>query len=185
MEFILQPLDLYSDSGHFALTKFRKQFLYDEIEARDSQSTRGTTPYPNIIHLLSTRKSVDLWLKLRSICASINLSLKYQNKYLNTTKQEQLLVYWMSTFKTKWNDNHFQRATNMKLYFNNDTFRYFYWSAWLSQQQTIVAWSKYWFMPIDNAKNHSRYSTIIGSCHFKIRIDRPFRNRRTWSYDWN
>ena len=33
MEFILQPLDLYSDSGHFALTKFRKQFLYDEIEA--------------------------------------------------------------------------------------------------------------------------------------------------------
>jgi cytoplasmic FMR1 interacting protein len=33
MEFVLQPLDLYSDSGHFALTKFRKQFLYDEIEA--------------------------------------------------------------------------------------------------------------------------------------------------------
>lgn len=28
-----KPLDLYSDSGHFALTKFRKQFLYDEIEA--------------------------------------------------------------------------------------------------------------------------------------------------------
>jgi len=38
MEFILQPLDLYSDSGHFALTKFRKQFLYDEIEVWDSRT---------------------------------------------------------------------------------------------------------------------------------------------------
>ncbi|CAG0895532.1 unnamed protein product [Cyprideis torosa] len=33
MECVLYPLDLYSDSAHYALTKFRKQFLYDEIEA--------------------------------------------------------------------------------------------------------------------------------------------------------
>ncbi|XP_072014112.1 cytoplasmic FMR1-interacting protein 1-like [Amphiura filiformis] len=33
MECILYPLDLYSDSAHYALTKFKKQFLYDEIEA--------------------------------------------------------------------------------------------------------------------------------------------------------
>jgi len=31
--FVLYPLDLYSDSAHYALTKFRKQFLYDEVEA--------------------------------------------------------------------------------------------------------------------------------------------------------
>lgn len=31
--YILYPLDLYNDSGHFALTKFHKQFLYDEVEA--------------------------------------------------------------------------------------------------------------------------------------------------------
>ena len=30
---ILYPLDLYNDSAHYALTKFRKQFLYDEVEA--------------------------------------------------------------------------------------------------------------------------------------------------------
>jgi len=30
---VLYPLDLYNDSGYYALTKFKKQFLYDEIEA--------------------------------------------------------------------------------------------------------------------------------------------------------
>ena len=30
---ILYPLDLYNDSAHYALTVFKKQFLYDEIEA--------------------------------------------------------------------------------------------------------------------------------------------------------
>lgn len=30
---LLYQLDLYNDSGNFALTKFRKQFLYDEVEA--------------------------------------------------------------------------------------------------------------------------------------------------------
>lgn len=33
MECILYPLDLYNDSAHYALTVFKKQFLYDEIEA--------------------------------------------------------------------------------------------------------------------------------------------------------
>ncbi|XP_006821526.2 cytoplasmic FMR1-interacting protein 2-like [Saccoglossus kowalevskii] len=33
MEYVLYPLDLYSDSAHYALIKFKKQFLYDEIEA--------------------------------------------------------------------------------------------------------------------------------------------------------
>ncbi|XP_015370869.1 PREDICTED: cytoplasmic FMR1-interacting protein [Diuraphis noxia] len=33
MEYVLYPLDLYNDSAHYALTVFRKQFLYDEVEA--------------------------------------------------------------------------------------------------------------------------------------------------------
>ncbi|KAL7645445.1 UNVERIFIED_CONTAM: hypothetical protein RMT77_003831 [Armadillidium vulgare] len=33
MECCLYPLDLYNDSAYYALTHFRKQFLYDEIEA--------------------------------------------------------------------------------------------------------------------------------------------------------
>uniref|UniRef100_A0A8C6XE21 Cytoplasmic FMR1 interacting protein 2 n=1 Tax=Naja naja TaxID=35670 RepID=A0A8C6XE21_NAJNA len=31
--YVLYPLDLYNDSAYYALTKFKKQFLYDEIEA--------------------------------------------------------------------------------------------------------------------------------------------------------
>lgn len=33
MEYILYPMDLYNDSAQYALLRFRKQFLYDEIEA--------------------------------------------------------------------------------------------------------------------------------------------------------
>ena len=33
LEHVLVPFDLYNDSGTYALTKFKKQFLYDEIEA--------------------------------------------------------------------------------------------------------------------------------------------------------
>lgn len=33
MEFALFPLDLYNDSANFALTKFKKQYLFDEVEA--------------------------------------------------------------------------------------------------------------------------------------------------------
>lgn len=34
--YVLYSLDLYNDSAHYALTKFKKQFLYDEIEAEVS-----------------------------------------------------------------------------------------------------------------------------------------------------
>jgi cytoplasmic FMR1 interacting protein len=33
MECVLYPLDLYNDSAFYALNVFRKQFLYDEVEA--------------------------------------------------------------------------------------------------------------------------------------------------------
>lgn len=33
MEYVLFPLDLYNDSANYALSVFKKQFLYDEIEA--------------------------------------------------------------------------------------------------------------------------------------------------------
>uniref|UniRef100_A0A914V5T6 Uncharacterized protein n=1 Tax=Plectus sambesii TaxID=2011161 RepID=A0A914V5T6_9BILA len=32
-ECLLYQLDLYNDAGNYSLTKFRKQFLYDEVEA--------------------------------------------------------------------------------------------------------------------------------------------------------
>ncbi len=33
MECVLYPLDLYNDSAFYALNVFKKQFLYDEVEA--------------------------------------------------------------------------------------------------------------------------------------------------------
>nr|XP_002730808.1 PREDICTED: cytoplasmic FMR1-interacting protein 2-like [Saccoglossus kowalevskii] len=33
MEYVLYPLDLYNDSAHYTLNFFKKQFLYDEVEA--------------------------------------------------------------------------------------------------------------------------------------------------------
>ncbi|XP_077992944.1 cytoplasmic FMR1-interacting protein 1-like [Glandiceps talaboti] len=33
MQYVFYPLDLYNDSAQYALTKFKKQFLYDEAEA--------------------------------------------------------------------------------------------------------------------------------------------------------
>ena len=36
MEYILYPLDLYNDSAQYALHNFKKQFLYDEVEAEVS-----------------------------------------------------------------------------------------------------------------------------------------------------
>lgn len=35
--YILYPLDLYNDSANYALTMFRQQFLYDEVEAEVSK----------------------------------------------------------------------------------------------------------------------------------------------------
>ena len=31
--YILYPLDLYNDSAQYSLMRFKKQFLYDEVEA--------------------------------------------------------------------------------------------------------------------------------------------------------
>ena len=31
--YIMYPMDLYSDSAHYALHHFKKQFLFDEVEA--------------------------------------------------------------------------------------------------------------------------------------------------------
>ena len=36
VRYILYPLDLYSDSAHYALHHFKKQFLFDEVEAEVS-----------------------------------------------------------------------------------------------------------------------------------------------------
>ncbi|MEQ2193482.1 hypothetical protein XENOCAPTIV_030006, partial [Xenoophorus captivus] len=70
MEYVLYPLDLYNDSGYYALTKFKKQFLYDEIEAellgRSIDLNRLITQrisaamYKSLDHAISRFESEDL-----------------------------------------------------------------------------------------------------------------------------
>lgn len=53
--YVLYPLDLYNDSGYYALTKFKKQFLYDEIEAE-------VTSYGHFINLsIHIQKKTTHW----------------------------------------------------------------------------------------------------------------------------
>lgn len=35
-EYLLYPMDLYNDSAYYALTHFKRRFLYDEIESEVS-----------------------------------------------------------------------------------------------------------------------------------------------------
>lgn len=52
--YVLYPLDLYNDSAYYALTKFKKQFLYDEIEAEASDMLPSFLPSPKMLGLSST-----------------------------------------------------------------------------------------------------------------------------------
>jgi len=56
--YILYPLDLYNDSAHYALHNFKKQFLYDEVEAE------VVTVCPVCL--------AALWLALRSLLANFS-----------------------------------------------------------------------------------------------------------------
>ena len=66
MECVLYPLDLYNDSAHYALTVFRKQFLYDEIEAEVQEHTTTTDLW------FQTKKY--FFVPFRSTCASTSSS---------------------------------------------------------------------------------------------------------------
>lgn len=49
--YVLYPLDLYNDSAYYALTKFKKQFLYDEIEAEASDMLPSSLQSPKMLDL--------------------------------------------------------------------------------------------------------------------------------------
>jgi hypothetical protein len=52
--YVLYPLDLYNDSAYYALTKFKKQFLYDEIEAEASGMLPPFLQSPKMLGLSNT-----------------------------------------------------------------------------------------------------------------------------------
>jgi len=57
--YVLYPLDLYNDSAYYALTKFKKQFLYDEIEAEASGMFPSSLGSPEMLGLSSTYQLSD------------------------------------------------------------------------------------------------------------------------------
>lgn len=97
MECLLYPLDLYNDSAHYALTKFRKQFLYDEVEAEVNLC------FDQFVYKLSEQifayykhlaSSILLDKRFRSEAAamSIKFSWPQTNRYETLLRQRHLQI---------------------------------------------------------------------------------------------
>lgn len=95
MECILYPLDLYNDSAYCALTKFCKQFLYDEVEAEVNLC------FDQFIYKLSEQifayykhlaGSILLDKRFRSEAAAMNIKFTWPqaNRYTTLLKQRHL-----------------------------------------------------------------------------------------------
>ncbi|KAK4321422.1 hypothetical protein Pmani_007761 [Petrolisthes manimaculis] len=95
MECVLYPLDLYNDSAYYALTQFRKQFLYDEIEAEVNLC------FDQFVFKLSEQVfayykhlagSILLDKRFRSECGHHNMRIHYPpaNRYETLLKQRHV-----------------------------------------------------------------------------------------------
>ncbi|XP_078682474.1 cytoplasmic FMR1-interacting protein 2-like isoform X1 [Branchiostoma floridae x Branchiostoma belcheri] len=97
MEYVLYPLDLYNDSAHYALTKFRKQFLYDEVEAEVNLC------FDQFVYKLSDQiftyykaqaASIMLDKRFRAECAQHGIQIPYPpaNRYETLLKQRHVQI---------------------------------------------------------------------------------------------
>ncbi|XP_057381354.1 cytoplasmic FMR1-interacting protein-like isoform X1 [Daphnia carinata] len=95
MECVLFPLDLYNDSAHYALTVFRKQFLYDEVEAEVNLC------FDQFVYKLSEQifayykhlaGSIMLDKRFRAECAALGTRFTYPpaNRYETLMKQRHV-----------------------------------------------------------------------------------------------
>ncbi|GIX94913.1 cytoplasmic FMR1-interacting protein [Caerostris darwini] len=95
MECVLYPLDLYNDSAYYALTKFKKQFLYDEVEAEVNLC------FDQFVYKLSEQifayykhlaGSILLDKRFRAECASYGTCFHYPpaNRYETLLKQRHV-----------------------------------------------------------------------------------------------
>uniref|UniRef100_T1IPJ0 Cytoplasmic FMR1-interacting protein n=1 Tax=Strigamia maritima TaxID=126957 RepID=T1IPJ0_STRMM len=95
MECVLYPLDLYNDSAYYALTKFKKQFLYDEVEAEVNLC------FDQFVYKLSEQifayykhlaGSISLDKRFRSECAQFGTRITYPaaNRYETLLKQRHV-----------------------------------------------------------------------------------------------
>jgi cytoplasmic FMR1 interacting protein len=93
MEYIFYPMDLYSDSAHYALHKFKKQFLYDEIEAEVNLC------FDQLVYKLSEQifyyykqlaASIYLDKKFRADCVPNKFPHPHPNRYETILKQRHV-----------------------------------------------------------------------------------------------
>ncbi|CAL4088019.1 unnamed protein product, partial [Meganyctiphanes norvegica] len=95
MECVLYPLDLYNDAAYYALTRFRKQFLYDEIEAEVNLC------FDQFVFKLSEQifayykhlaGSILLDKRFRSECSQHNMRIHFPpaNRYETLLKQRHV-----------------------------------------------------------------------------------------------
>uniref|UniRef100_A0A8C5M0J2 Cytoplasmic FMR1-interacting protein n=1 Tax=Leptobrachium leishanense TaxID=445787 RepID=A0A8C5M0J2_9ANUR len=95
MEYVLYSLDLYNDSAHYALTKFKKQFLYDEIEA-EVNLCFDQFVYKLADQIFAQYKTVAgsllLEKRLRTDCKNLgaNLTQTASNRYDTLLKQRHV-----------------------------------------------------------------------------------------------
>ncbi|XP_065179360.1 cytoplasmic FMR1-interacting protein 2-like [Sycon ciliatum] len=68
MEYLLYPLDLYSDAGSYALHDFKQQYLYNEVEAEVN------LVFDQLIYKLSEQ----IFIYYKSLACSILLDKKYR-----------------------------------------------------------------------------------------------------------
>ncbi|KAK2176605.1 hypothetical protein NP493_652g01000 [Ridgeia piscesae] len=95
IEYILYPLDLYNDSAHYALHTFKKQFLFDEVEAEVNLC------FDQFVYKLSDQVfayykhwagSIMLDKRFRAECATFGTKIPYPmgNRYETLLKQRHV-----------------------------------------------------------------------------------------------
>lgn len=95
MECILYPLDLYNDSAHYALTKFKKQFLYDEVEAEvnlcfDQFVYKLSEQIFAYYKQLAASITLDKRFRAELITMNFNIPWPSPNRYETLLKQRHL-----------------------------------------------------------------------------------------------
>ncbi|KAL5460570.1 hypothetical protein EMCRGX_G034022 [Ephydatia muelleri] len=93
MEYIMYPMDLYSDSAHYALHHFKKQFLFDEVEAEVNLC------FDQMVYKLSEQifqyykqlaANIMLDKRFRTECAPAKFSFPTPNRYETILKQRHV-----------------------------------------------------------------------------------------------
>ncbi|KAH7640918.1 hypothetical protein HUG17_8387 [Dermatophagoides farinae] len=95
MECILYPLDLYNDSAYYALTKFKKQFLYDEVEAEinlcfDQFVYKLSEQIFSYYKQLAASMTLDKRYRAEMTTLAVNFNWPGPNRYETLLKQRHL-----------------------------------------------------------------------------------------------